>query len=593
MLLLDSTERVGLGVIEIIDSMDDAARIERLLNQYDTDAVLFEELCYESERLLKKVIELKGVPISSITSRVKERYSFEQKVRRDKKGKYSSARSVTDIAGARVVTYFEDDVELVANIIKDNFAVDPKNSVNKSRSLSIDRFGYRSVHFVVSLSKERLALPENHKFASLQIEIQVRSLLQHAWAEIEHGFGYKSESNVPASVKRRFSRLSGLLELADEEFIVCRKASTALRASLGSCREEGLTELIGDVRFDIPYSLLAAEADVANRPLLLFLNTNITNRVLDKEGSTEVRLYVEDGSGPAESAKGRQASANGLSFSGVFPLVPTPKRETITVCVSGLRANVCALGPGSAVAPSTVKAHIGMGRPEGEVSGPVKLKAVTALAEPIDVVQVSQSFVFESSAIDPVELLPIRRSITEGKQNVAFRCSFRPLFPGVFRAKHGESSQEETGVSQGTRLMIRFSGINKGIRVFVGTREWLDSAAPCFQLTKSDANGNGQFAPVLPVAVHDVKMEVPGDAVELLGLGSSRMAVWECERAMPAGQAATFLVYFEVESAAQSSTISVNGTFAPLSTVGTASSGAPLPRFADNSLPVILLELVP
>lgn len=42
--------------------------------------------------------------------------------------------------------------------------------------------------------------------------------MQHAWAEIEHDLGYKSKAAVPQDVRRRFSRLAGLLEIADVEF---------------------------------------------------------------------------------------------------------------------------------------------------------------------------------------------------------------------------------------------------------------------------------------------------------------------------------------------------------------------------------------
>jgi hypothetical protein len=65
-------------------------------------------------------------------------------------------------------------------------------------------------------------LTEYRKFNDFKAEIQVRSILQHAWAEIEHDLGYKTKNAIPLQIRRRFSRLAGLLELADDEFVHIR-----------------------------------------------------------------------------------------------------------------------------------------------------------------------------------------------------------------------------------------------------------------------------------------------------------------------------------------------------------------------------------
>lgn len=58
----------------------------------------------------------------------------------------------------------------------------------------------------------------------MKCEIQIRSVLQHAWAEIEHDIGYKSEITIPKEMRRSFSRIAGLLEIADKEFDSIRQA---------------------------------------------------------------------------------------------------------------------------------------------------------------------------------------------------------------------------------------------------------------------------------------------------------------------------------------------------------------------------------
>jgi hypothetical protein len=133
-----------------------------------------------------------------------------------------SLDEVTDLSGVRITTYFEDDVDRVVGILVDEFLIDSVNSVDKRVLLDPDRFGYLSTHHVAQLNPGRCAYPEYRRFAGLQFEIQTRSILQHAWAEIEHDLGYKSMLEVPRPIRPRFSRLSGLLELADSEFIAIR-----------------------------------------------------------------------------------------------------------------------------------------------------------------------------------------------------------------------------------------------------------------------------------------------------------------------------------------------------------------------------------
>ncbi|MFJ7814071.1 GTP pyrophosphokinase family protein [Pseudomonas asiatica] len=160
------------------------------------------------------------VGVHSISGRCKSLESLEIKGQKkfDKGAPYIALQAVTDLAAVRVITYFTGDVDTVARIIEREFEVDRKNSVDKRVAAEPDRFGYISLHYVVGLRAERLCLSEYEDFAGVKAEIQVRSILQHAWAEIEHDIGYKAKMALPDEIKRRFSRLSGLLELADEEF---------------------------------------------------------------------------------------------------------------------------------------------------------------------------------------------------------------------------------------------------------------------------------------------------------------------------------------------------------------------------------------
>jgi ppGpp synthetase/RelA/SpoT-type nucleotidyltranferase len=170
-----------------------------------------------TEKLMKELLKENNIRVHSVTSRVKDKESLRKKIGKSEK-QLAKLGEIPDISGLRIITYFADDVNLVARMIENEFDVDEQLSVNKIDLLDPDRFGYVSLHYVAKLSASRLKLTEYKRFADCQCEIQIRSILQHAWAEIEHDLGYKSTLAVPKQIRRRFSRLAGLLEIADAEF---------------------------------------------------------------------------------------------------------------------------------------------------------------------------------------------------------------------------------------------------------------------------------------------------------------------------------------------------------------------------------------
>lgn len=202
--------------------MIDPATHASILAAFDLDKAVYEDLAHTAAALIDLTVRESGLQLHSVTSRCKERSSLELKLRKPDKD-YAGIADITDIAGIRVTTYFGEDVDQVADIIEREFTVDRDNSVDKRSLLDPDRFGYQSLHYVVQLNDHRIRLPEYARFNGRKFEIQVRSILQHAWAEIEHDLGYKSVAGVPKNVRRRFARVAGLLELADDEFREIRK----------------------------------------------------------------------------------------------------------------------------------------------------------------------------------------------------------------------------------------------------------------------------------------------------------------------------------------------------------------------------------
>lgn len=170
----------------------------------------------------------------------------------------------------RVITYYAEDVDKVAEIVEREFVVDRENSIDKRNALEPDRFGYCSVHYVVEMSQERLKLREYQAFDELKCEIQIRSVLQHAWAEIEHDLGYKSENAIPKGIRRNFSRLAGLLEIADKEF-------QEIRSFLQSYQNEATEKVTSEEFQNAEIDAVLLKAIITTDPDIEELNKAIRN----------------------------------------------------------------------------------------------------------------------------------------------------------------------------------------------------------------------------------------------------------------------------------------------------------------------------
>jgi ppGpp synthetase/RelA/SpoT-type nucleotidyltranferase len=199
---------------------NDAIRSE-ILTEFTNRQHSLQDLADTLRVLICMILNDGGFVVHSVTSRCKTIESLSDKLSRPDKS-YRCLADVTDLTGLRITTYFADDVDRIASLLADEFKIDAENSIDKRQALDPDRFGYQSLHYVAELSGKRCKLAEYRKFSGLKFEIQVRSILQHAWAEIEHDIGYKSGAGVPREIRRRFSRVAGLLELADAEFLSIR-----------------------------------------------------------------------------------------------------------------------------------------------------------------------------------------------------------------------------------------------------------------------------------------------------------------------------------------------------------------------------------
>ena len=200
---------------------------ESILQEYRDNLTWFQEEAGKVYSRLKETLEKAGLLTAALEYRVKAEDSLAGKL--ELKGeKYQSLKDITDIIGLRVITFYTDDVDKVASAVERLFEVDWENSVDKRKALEIDSFGYLSLHYVCQI-------PESE----YRMEIQMRTVLQHAWANMNHDTGYKSGVEVPPRYLRNLSRLAGMLELVDDEFSRIRAELTNYRRQVRSLVASG------------------------------------------------------------------------------------------------------------------------------------------------------------------------------------------------------------------------------------------------------------------------------------------------------------------------------------------------------------------
>jgi len=166
--------------------------------------------------ILENLLRAQRVDYLSVSGRTKEKESVLEKIKR--KGYSNPSVQLTDMTGIRVIVFLESDVAKASEIIKNCFSVDIGNSLDKSQKLAPDQIGYRSVHFVCDIGAARSQLPEFAGLANIKFEIQVRTVLQHAWAELSHDRSYKFHGQLPTEIEREIFLYAGMLEIADKGF---------------------------------------------------------------------------------------------------------------------------------------------------------------------------------------------------------------------------------------------------------------------------------------------------------------------------------------------------------------------------------------
>ena len=198
-----------------------------ILEEYREALPTLEKMKAQVLEQLREALDRNGIIVTAVEARIKTEESLAGKLAL-KGAKYATLSDITDILGARIITFYTDDVDRIASMAEKLYEIDWENSVDKRKLHQLDSFGYSSLHYICRVPGY-----------DLRFELQLRTTLQHAWAAINHDTGYKSGVEIPREYLRRINRLAGLLEMADEEFSRIRTEITDYRRRVQALVQNG------------------------------------------------------------------------------------------------------------------------------------------------------------------------------------------------------------------------------------------------------------------------------------------------------------------------------------------------------------------
>ena len=214
---------------------------EQILREYRSLLPVYTKMEEVIPGKIKEFFDQAGIIVAAMEHRVKTESSLAGKLEL-KGSKYKSILDITDILGLRVITFYIDDVDKVASVIERLFDIDWEQSVDKRKIHEIDSFGYLSLHYICSIPESAYSDKDHPEVNKIRFEVQMRTVLQHAWANMNHDTGYKSGVEIPRVYMRDMSRLAGMLELVDDEFSRIRRELTDYRRNVQNLVASGNLE---------------------------------------------------------------------------------------------------------------------------------------------------------------------------------------------------------------------------------------------------------------------------------------------------------------------------------------------------------------
>lgn len=192
--------------------------IEDFVARYTKEYDFYNQAARLASQMLEADLRASGVR-SIVTYRAKDASRLEEKCRgRFSEKKYQSVddifEDIVDLAGVRVALYFPGEQEQVEKAILRLFSQLEKKRVfpDLKKQRPDKRFsGYSAAHYRVQLKEQEMS-DLNKRYAKARIEIQVASVLMHAWSEVEHDLDYKQlEGDLSDQEQSILDQLNGLV----------------------------------------------------------------------------------------------------------------------------------------------------------------------------------------------------------------------------------------------------------------------------------------------------------------------------------------------------------------------------------------------
>lgn len=198
----------------------DKRRINEIGLRYVESLKLYEEFAARIRNLIQDLVELEGVEFYAIEGWAEKPaellHLLSELDEKDLSG--------IDLVRVRVLLRFPEDVLKIEELIKSEFQIDSERSVPSSQLEDPFRFGYPAVVYILALSDTRSRLREWAKYKDLSFRLELRTLLQEAWATIFPRVNQTVGTLSEKKLTRELVLLSSLLEKADEGFLNLRKA---------------------------------------------------------------------------------------------------------------------------------------------------------------------------------------------------------------------------------------------------------------------------------------------------------------------------------------------------------------------------------